>query len=276
MIVGPWNGGLKSPIEFPEIMSADSGWLYRIRSVARIFDRLFRCTSRAACVLSATKSTDESLPGVRTTRMSENGVDLDVFRPASSRRGGPLRVLFAGRLIPAKGVSMLLEAVSRLRPDIPLCVTIVGDGPLRQTLHEESAARNVTDIVHFTGALPLAEVARHMREADVFCLPSVRESGGAVLLESMASGVPVTAVAYGGPAEIVDAEVGRTLSAEGREPLIRDLMDVLADAWRNPAEWKRKGLCGRARAESSYGWEARIGKALRLYESVAGGRPEHA
>jgi glycosyltransferase involved in cell wall biosynthesis len=275
LVVGPWNGGLQSPTTFPEIMSADSGWLYKIRGAAHLFDRWFQCTSRAACILSANKATDHSLRGVRTVRMIENGVDLDIFQAAAASSAGALRILFAGRLIPAKGVSMLLEAVSRLRSEIPLCVTIIGDGPLREALQEESAARDLTDIVQFTGALPLPEVARHMGEADLFCLPSVRESGGAVLLESLASGVPVTAVAYGGPAEIVDDEVGRTLSADGREPLIRDLMKVFADAWRNPAEWQRKGKCGRARAERSYGWDARIETALGLYKNLADGRPVH-
>jgi glycosyltransferase involved in cell wall biosynthesis len=275
--VGPWNGGLQSPTTFPEIMSADSGWLYKIRGAARLFDRLFQCTSRAASVLSATKATDESLPGIRTVRMIENGVDLNIFWPSpASAGGGILRVVFAGRLIPAKGVSMLLEAVSRLRSEIPLCITIIGDGRLRQALQQETAARGLTDIVQFTGALPLPEVARHMRQADLFCLPSVRESGGAVLLESLASGVPVTAVGQGGPAARVDDEVGRTRSAAGREPLIRDLMNVFADAWRNPAEWQRKGTCGRARAERNYGWDARIETALGLYKNLAEGRPVNA
>jgi glycosyltransferase involved in cell wall biosynthesis len=282
LVVGPWNGGLQSPTTFPEIMSADSGWIYRIRSVARMFDRWFQCTSRAACILSATRATDESLPGVRTVRMMENGVDLDIFQPSAvteragaAREDGTLRVVYAGRLIPAKGVSMLLEAVSRVRSEIAITVTIIGDGPLRDSLQRESEAHGLTGIVRFTGALSLKEVASHMREADLFCLPSIRESGGAVLLESMACGVPVIAVNYGGPAEIVDDEVGRKLSADGSEALIRDLAKALADASRNRAEWKRKGRCGRSRAEGSFGWEARIDTAVQLYASLAEGNMAH-
>lgn len=264
--------------DFPEIMSADSGWIYPIRSAGRFLDRWFQCTRTAACVLSASKATDDSLPGVRTLRMMENGVDLDTFRPAADnvRRDHTLRVVFVGRLIPVKGVSMLLEAISRIRSEIPVTLTIVGDGLLRGTLEKESAERKLEDIVVFTGELPLAEVALRMRQADLFCLPSVRESGGAVLLESLASGVPVIAVRYGGPAEIVTDEVGRALSAEGPEPLILDLMRAMAHAFRNPAEWRLKGARGRSQAERCYGWDARIDTALGLYERIAGGKPAHA
>ena len=278
LIVGPWNGGLQSPATFPEIMNADSGWMYKIRNAGRVFDRWIQCTKKAACILSATKSTDATLPGVRTVRMLENGVDLATFHPspASGTPRDSLRVVFVGRLIPVKGVSMLLEAVARIRGEIPLLLTIIGDGPTRSALEKESAERSLTDIVRFTGGLSLPEVARQMRLADVFCLSSVRESGGAVLLESMASGVPVIAVNYGGPAELVDDEVGRILSAAGKEALIDDLKKALIDAWRNPGEWKRKGERGRLRAEKSYGWDARMDSALELYANLAGVKGAHA
>jgi glycosyltransferase involved in cell wall biosynthesis len=281
LIVGPWNGGLTSPSTFPEIMSEDSVWVYRLRWMGVVLDRLFGCTRRASMILSATRSTDASLPEYATARrMIENGVDLDLFHPGSwdpaPSASDPVRVLFVGRLIPAKGISMLLEAVSRLSGELPLAVTIVGDGPSRDSIRKEVADRNLEGTVHLAGNRPLAEVAKLMRNAHVFCLPSVRESGGAVLLESMACGVPVIAVNYGGPAEIVDAEVGWTLSAEGREALVGDLVEAFRDLARNPGAWKAKGRQGRLRAEKNYGWDARMDAALSIYRQFAGGKAAHA
>lgn len=281
LIVGPWNGGLTSPGTFPEIMSEDSVWVYRLRWMGVVLDRLFGCTRRASMILSATRSTDASLPGHATARrMIENGVDLDLFHPGSwdpvPSASDPVRVLFVGRLIPAKGISMLLEAVSRLRGELHLAVTIVGDGPSRGSIRKEVADRNLEGTVHLAGNRPLAEVAKLMRHAHVFCLPSVRESGGAVLLESMACGVPVIAVNYGGPAEIVDAEVGWTLSAEGREALVGDLVEAFRDLARDPGAWKAKGRQGRLRAEKNYGWDARMDAALSIYRQFAGGKAAHA
>ena len=272
LILGPWNGGLKTPAAFAGIMRDDSAWMYRIRDIGRMLDRIFGSTMHARLVLTATKATDESLPPhTRTLRMLENGVDLSIFHSRVWRAPDellPLHVIFVGRLIPVKGIPMLLEAVSRLRTEITMRVTIVGDGPIRADLEQATKDKHLANIVHFTGSKPLPEIAALLTTAHVFCLPSVRESGGAVLLESMAAGVPVLGVNYGGPAEIIDDEVGRKLSAAGEEPLILDLMEAFRDIIRNPAQWKIRGENGRRRAEQQYGWDARINTGIELYNKT--------
>ena len=273
LIVGPWNGGLQSPRTFPEIMRDDSGWIYRIRNFGRLLDLFFGCTRNAALILTATKFTDQALgKDTRKLRMIENGVDLRLFHPAvwdpPPSHANPLRILFVGRLIPAKGVSMLFEAAACVRQEFPLHVTIVGDGPLRADLEREVEQRQIAGMVEFTGDRPLSEVAKYMMSSHVFCLPSVRESGGAVLLEAEASALPIVAVNYGGPAELVDDEVGRSLSADGREQLVEDLVDTFRDIVRNPEQWRQRGRKGRVRAEDNYGWDARIRSALGIYRQV--------
>ncbi len=277
LIVGPWNGRLASPAGFPEVMKADSGWLYRVREIGRFLDWAFGCTRNAALILSATRSTDKSLPRRATVlRMLENGVDLDIFAAGTwespPSQTNPLQVIFVGRLLPFKGVAMLLKAAARACSELPLHVSIVGDGPIRQELEGLTKRLGLADIVTFAGALPLAEVAVEMRKAHLFCLPSVRESGGAVILEAEASALPVLAVNYGGPAELVDDEVGRLVSADGPEALIQGLADAFRDIVRNPELWRQRGLRGRARAEKEYGWEARIVSALAIYRQTVAGK----
>lgn len=275
VILGPWNGGLQSPSNFPEIMREDSGWLYKARDIGKYLDRALGTTANARVILSATQATDLSIrPTNRSKciRMIENGVDLDVFTPdlnkPSPSEQDPLRVIFAGRLIPVKGVGMLIEALSRIRAEFSFELTIVGEGPLTEEWKATASHAEIGDRVRFTGNLPLPEVAAEMRHADVFCLPSVRESGGAVLLEAMASGIPVLAVNYGGPAEIVSSEFGRLLSAEGKEQVINDLIKVFREIRANPLEWRAKGLYGRTVAEGLYGWDAKINQALLIYQKV--------
>jgi glycosyltransferase involved in cell wall biosynthesis len=281
LIVGPWNGGLASPRTFPDVMKQDSSWMYRVRDIGKALDWLFGCTKKAALILSATKSTDQSLPKTANTRrMLENGVDLDRFLPstwdAPPSLTNPLRIIFVGRLLPFKGVAMLLQAIAQVRTEVPVSLNIVGDGPIRAELEQIVKDLGLVEIVNFAGALPLTEVAVQMRKAHVFCLPSVRESGGAVLLEAEASGLPVVAVNYGGPAELVDDEVGRTVSAEGPEPLIEDLANTFRDIARNPEEWRLRGQRGRRRAEKEYGWEARMASAVEIYHETLAEREIHA
>jgi glycosyltransferase involved in cell wall biosynthesis len=270
IILGPWNGGMQSPRTFPAIMNDDSAWMYRIRDAGRVLDKLFGTTKHASLVLTATKATSASLPPhTRTQVMSENGVDLEMFHPrTASGFTLPLRIVFVGRLIPVKGIFMLFDALAQIRGDFAFTLTIVGDGPLRADLEREAQTKNLKDVVTFTGAQPLSEVARYVRESHIFCLPSVRESGGAAIMESLASGVPALGVNYGGPAEILDDSVGKLLSADGPEQLTKDIVDAFRDIVKNPAKWKAKGETGRRRAEQQYGWDARMDTAIDIYRQV--------
>jgi glycosyltransferase involved in cell wall biosynthesis len=282
VVMGPWNGGLATPAAFADLMREDSAWFYRIRKLGRLLDGLTGSTRHAGMILTATRSTDECLPAGsrgRVVRMLENGVDLDRFVPAPwpalPGLDQPLRVLFAGRLVPFKGVPLLLEAVARIRCEFPMEVSILGDGPVAGDCRLQAQALGLDGIVRFLGQQPLSEVPEQMRAAHVFCLPSVRESGGAVLLEAMACARPVIAVGYGGPAEIVDQEVGCLLPPDGPEPVIAGLAEAFRDIVRDPQKWRRRGEAGRHRAEQEYGWDAKIETALGLYEKLlAGGRPE--
>ncbi len=281
LILGPWNGGLASPTTFPEIMKQDSAWIYKLRNIGKLFDQFLGSTRKAALILSATKSTDQSLPeGAPVLRLIENGVDLDRFHPppqdvVPSAASG-LKVLFVGRLLPFKGVSMLLEAISRVSREMPVTLAIVGDGPIEMELRGLAEKLRIGSIVTFLGKLPLDEVAEQMRSAHVFCLPSIRESGGAVLLEAAASGLPLVAVNYGGPAEIVDEEVGHLVSADGPKELIAELVETFRDIARNPEKWRLRGEKARERAEKEYGWEARMQRALEIYRRVLEEGKAHA
>jgi glycosyltransferase involved in cell wall biosynthesis len=256
-------------------MRDDAAWVYRIRDLGRLLDRAIGCTKNASLILSASRATDQSVPAEsrsKIRRMIENGVDLAVFRPGSwdapPSQNVPLRVVFVGRLIPVKGIPLLLNAVAKVRSEFPLTLTIVGEGPIRGEIEAHIAQHNLSDIVTLTGNLPLPQVAEHMRNAHIFCLPSVRESGGAVLLESLACAVPVAAVNYGGPAEIVDDEVGRLLSAEGPDALAADLVALLRDVAAHPEKWRQRGEAGRTRAETKFGWDAKVDEGCALYREV--------
>ena len=273
LIVGPWNGGLTSPRGFQKIVRDEGGWVSGLRALGRWINVISGCTRNAALILTATRATAGSLPPKsRSETMLENGVDLSVFQPGDAllppSATNPLQLIFAGRLVPVKGLSMLLAAVKQLQSEFPVRLMIIGDGPLRETLSQEVTSLNLDSCVTFTGQQSLAEIARCMRQAHLFCLPSVRESGGAVLLEAMASGLPVLGVNHGGPSELIDDEVGRCLSAETPEQLIAGMTDAFRDLVLHPEEWRCRGRNGRCRAEKLYGWPARIERAVSLYQRV--------
>lgn len=104
------------------------------------------------------------------------------------RHGTPL-TLFVGRLVPYKGVDVLLDAFRH----VPGTLLVVGEGPLRGRLEERAAVMGIGERVVFAGALTFSDLLAYYHAADVFALPSItpNEAFGLVQLEAHACGVPV-------------------------------------------------------------------------------------
>jgi glycosyltransferase involved in cell wall biosynthesis len=158
-------------------------------------------------VLSPSSSVDDGLcalgiPAQRIARW-DRGVDTARFSPERRQPGlldpARINVLYAGRLTREKGVDLLADAfleAHRLRPALQL--VIAGGGP------EEGAMRErLGDAVTFLGWLEGDALAAAYASADLFLFCSRTDTYGQVLLEAQASGLPVVAVAAGGPAELV-------------------------------------------------------------------------
>ncbi len=284
LIRGPLNCGLESPIGFDRQLRDDSPWVIRLRALPRFLDGVIGATRKASVLLTATQATRKDVPRryrAKTRMMLENGIALEHFPaapwPLPPAPAEPLRVLFVGRLVAFKGVDMLLEAVSRLKHrGIPVSLTLVGDGPVRGDWERLTRSLELADTVRFTGALAREDVQREMGACHVFCLPSVRESGGAVLLEAMATARPVIALDHGGPGELVDDAVGRAIPLQTPAQVIGDLERTLAEVAADPRTWAERGTHGRALVERRYTWDSKIAAAETLYAQLGlDGCPAH-
>ena len=119
-----------------------------------------------------------------------NGVDVAAIAAAEPMDDGA-EILFVGRLIDEKRVDLLVDAMALLR-DVDARCAIVGDGPERQALAEQTVQLRVDDRVRFHGRVDEGEVARHLRAASVLVMPSLREGYGLTVAEGQAAGaVPV-------------------------------------------------------------------------------------
>jgi glycosyltransferase involved in cell wall biosynthesis len=117
----------------------------------------------------------------------------------------PIRIGAIGRLIEKKGFPVLLKAIKRLYDEIegsaPFEVWLAGDGEERSKLEKIRADLGLENIVRFCGWVE--NTKDFYREMDIFCLPSLDEPFGIVLLEAMVSGVPIIATKTAGPLEII-------------------------------------------------------------------------
>ncbi|HXS33516.1 MAG TPA: glycosyltransferase [Solirubrobacterales bacterium] len=158
-------------------------------------------------VLSPSPAADRSLLalGVDPARLGrwERGVDIARFDPGKAAREdypGEIKVLYAGRLTSEKGVDLLAESFLRAhKADPRLHLLLAGGGPEEAELRARLGGRAT-----FLGWLGGEDLARAYASADIFLFCSTTDTYGQVVLEAGASGLPVVAVAEGGPASLVE------------------------------------------------------------------------
>jgi len=279
VVRGPLNCGLPVPAGFAELMREDSMGLAKLRFLPRLVEAVFGSLRHSRAVLVATAATRAALPAAvqaRSTAMLENAVDPERFAPAPPLappgNGRPLRLSFVGRLVPVKALPLLLQAMARLRAEgRATLLEVVGDGPMAAPWRAEAEKLGLADRVYWLGARDAQGVAEVMRASHVFCLPSVRESGGAVLLEAMACGRPVIGMDFGGPAEVVDAAVGWKVPATNAAVAVDGLAAALREAFDDPAAAAARGAVARQRVLERYTWDAKMRETEALYAAVLGG-----
>lgn len=122
---------------------------------------------------------------------------------SSKADGAPLNLLFVGRLIPLKGVRLLVEALAKLPRSANYRLRIYGDGPERVSL-ESLAAEWGIENVEFMGSISHEHIDGAYEWGDVFVFPSVRDATGVVLLEAISHGLPVIALRQFGANVVLD------------------------------------------------------------------------
>jgi glycosyltransferase involved in cell wall biosynthesis len=187
---------------------------------------------------------------VEVTRMP---VDDARFAPGGDR-GAPPLILFAGNIIRAKGVDLILRAAAELhRSGVSFRLRLVGDGPHRGEFEALAAALGITSLVEWGGPRAHDEMPGEFARASIFVLASRGPRGEGLPLtvaEALLSGCAVVSTPAGGVPEIVlDGETGLIARDDDAAHLAAQLGRLLAD----PALCQRLGAAGRARALEQHG-----------------------
>jgi glycosyltransferase involved in cell wall biosynthesis len=275
-VLGPLNGGVAWPPAFRAEQRREREWLSRFRGLHRWFPG-YRSTRRhARAILVASRSALAEVPRRwrgKCVFLPENGVDPDQVLPRPNRPARrPLRLITVARLVPLKGIDMLVEAAAPLVREGALALEVVGDGAERSRLAALSEAHGAAAGITFAGQVPRAAVGTKLAQADVFVLPSIREFGGGAVLEAMAAGLPTVVVAYGGPAELVTEQTGVRIPLGPRAAIVRELGAVLRRMADDPAPLAEMGQRARTRALTLYSWGAKAEQVAEVYDWVAGRR----
>lgn len=288
VVIGPMNGGM----EYPPAFRPRQGWLekamFRLgRSQATLLNRLLPGKRRAALLLVANERTRAALPeGVcdQIELMGENAVELDLWASNPHGLDQHLRAVsqpatttfaFVGRLVALKSVDLLLEAFAIASASAPMRLVVIGEGEELERLQAQSAALfplasgdRAHGPVRFTGWLTQTTCARELAEAQCLVMPSIRDCGGAVILEAMSMAKPVIATAWGGALDYLDSSCGILVEPCDRPTLICGLALAMVRLATSPSERAAMGAAALHKIERYYNWEAKAEHILAVYRQT--------
>jgi 1,2-diacylglycerol 3-alpha-glucosyltransferase len=206
-----------------------------------------------------------------------NGIDLRLFRNPSRPHhradyGIPddaTLLIYTGRIASEKGLNKLLVQFGLARDIIPdLFLLVVGKGPYMEKLRHQVSELNLEKAVHFSGAVPYDEMGNVLAMGDIYVTASVSEVHPLSVIEAMAAGLPVAAVASPGISDTVRAGENGLLACKA-DGLAAAIVGLAIDAAR------RKEMGHTARESSrQYDIKRTVAQTMDLYEELRDTRPD--
>lgn len=240
--------------QYPPPFSWGESW------VMRHADHALAGTQSAADVLRA-----KGYTGLMSV-IPQFGTDPDLFQPARDHAPRPFTIGYLGRLVEEKGISLLLDAASHLKGDWQM--RFVGGGPLHEMLLQQVYALGIADRVTFVGQVPSTEMPQHYQALDALVLPSLtrpnwKEQFGRVLVEAMASGVPVIGSSSGAIPDVIGT--AGLIVPEGNCDALTNALQLLLD---QPAERQRLAQAGRVHVLQHYTHDQIAAATVGVYRAM--------
>lgn len=275
--IGPVNGGVPFPAGFEEVARQEFAYLNFFRAIGRALIPGYAETYKKADKILAGSTYTLNLvkdmfaiPDSRIELFYENGIASSFLTETKKiHKNGKINLLFVGRLVPYKCADILIESVSRLEPKVreKVCLTIVGDGQERNFLESLVREKNLGEKVKFAGWVGQEQTVEYYRQADIFCFPSIREFGGAVVMEAMACGLPCIVPNNGGIGEYVTEETGFRIEPNSREYLTQEFTNKIKILVEDDELRQRMSAKSIEKAKE-FEWDRKAEKIVEIYRKT--------
>jgi glycosyltransferase involved in cell wall biosynthesis len=169
---------------------------------------------------------------------------------------------------------MAIDAAAEFLADGSIRLEIIGEGPEQSALQAQVARLGLTQAVTFAGKVKHTELNQRLREADLLIFPSVREFGGAVVLEAMACGAVPIVVAFGGPGELTSPQTGFAVPLTDRAGVVAAVRQVLQHLVSDTSALPEMSRRAAQRARRLFSWDNKARQTLEVYHWVMGHRPD--
>ena len=236
-VIGPINGSVPWPKGFSQIdrqRQAPGNWAGKLRNLYRFIPFAHSTFAKATAIIGGSSHICKEFARYRDKMFyvpGESGVNPTWLQESPARlpeRTSTLELLHVGRLVPYKACDLALRGAASLLREGRARLTIIGEGPERTRLESLVDELGVRDAVKFCGLLPShSEVLSQYKKSDVFLFPSLREFGGTVVFEALAFGAVPVVADYGGPGDIVSAQVGYRIPLTDERAMAQEIDSVL-------------------------------------------------
>lgn len=272
---GPVGGTAQFPIAYLSQVGFAGGAKEVVRNAInalqlRIDPRVRRAAEAADHILAANQAVAATLErhsGVRADVQLETGVEAIRSTPRPPRDlSEPLKILWAGRLRPWKGLPILLRALAELSGDCRYVLRVLGEGPCRRSWARLAKRLGVAQHVEWAGwTPPLADQLPHYDWADVFAFTSLRDTSGTGLVEALAAGAPILGLDHQGAADVMSDESCVRIAATSPRRSIAEFRDAIVQLARDPARHAAMSVAALRRAEE-FTWRRQWESTRSIYE----------
>jgi glycosyltransferase involved in cell wall biosynthesis len=275
-IWGPIGGGEESPwslLKSPVPLSTRIEESFR-RFAQRLFqhDPFIAQTARNATLILAGNGDTANLIfrsfGRKSIRLAPAGLEAITPVVAERRCSDEVRLISAGMFDPRKAFDLAIRALYKCKTNVPLRLTIYGDGKDRRRLKRIVEEFGLTDSVSLPGWVAREQLLRHIADSDLLVFPSLKDQAPMIILESMALGKPVLCLDCGGPGELVTDECGIKIKPRSPEQVVNDMARTIEKLAKDPQLRRQMGKAGRRRVAEIYDWDVKGEKMLQIYEET--------
>lgn len=278
-VFGPLGGGEDAPWRLKRSIKGREKLKEMLRSVvnrlAQFDPSLWIAYARATVILVSTPHTRKALPfpfRERAIVYANLGMDAPASAEVRTREvTEPLRVLFVGRLLGWKGAHLAIRAVAQARAQgLDAAFTLVGRGPFGAELHRLANDLGVESQIEWIEDIPHEDMPALMQTHHCFLFPSLHDSGGTVVLEAQANGLPVICLDLGGPASLVCADSALVIATDGRgeTEVVKALRDALVTLCHDEPRRHAMGMAAARHVRENMSWEKRVSGALDLLKAL--------
>jgi len=270
-IRGPGGGAHRTPKGFQEEYSFSGRMWEKARTVGQWIFRhepsYLIGHNRARAILVCNREAMEAIPkkwSHKASFFSVNGISSDDLELAKNleKTDSQFRVLSAGTLIRVKGFALAIKAFDEFSTRYPQSsLTIIGSGPEAAKLHVLAKSMKSGSRIKLSPQVARNDLLSQMASHDVFLFPSLRDGGGAVVIEAMAAGKPVVCLDTGGPGMHITDDCGIKIAPHSVDYSKHELALALERLYLDADLRRKLGEAARKKAMDQYHWD-RLGEQL--------------